>query len=416
MLIPLKKVLMVAYHYPPLSDAGVFRTLKFTKYLPRFGYQPYVLTVKNSMYGTKDPTLLKEIPPEVEIFRTFSFEHRILRAPRLLKIDLKWFYVPDVNIGWLPFAVSAGAKIIKEKNIDLVYATSPVWTSLLIGFLLKKKTKKPLVVDFRDPWTDNPFTEYPTKFHKAIEKKMEEKVLKSADHIITTTEPMTLKLIDKYPFTKGKCTTLTNGFDSEDFKNLRRNDYGERFTITYVGQLYELRSSRYFLTAIKELLEEKRELRRNVQALFVGHSGKETKDLVKEYELQDIVKLVGYVAHKRSLEFMINSDVLLLLIASEEAIEEKMGPPMVPGKLYEYLAAKRPILALIPEGAAANIVRSTKSGNVIPPEEINSIKQAILNFLQEWKRGSLGEPQSDIIKYDRKALTEKLAKIFSICV
>jgi len=138
--------------------------------------------------------------------------------------------------------------------------------------------------------------------------------------------------------------------------------------------------------------------------------------LVKEYKLHDIVKLVGYLAHKRTLEFMINSDVLLLLIASEEAIEEKMGPPMVPGKLYEYLAAKRPILALVPEGAAANIVRSTKSGIVVPPEDVNLTKQAILNFFQEWKRGSLGTIQSDITKYDRRALTEELAKIFSICV
>ena len=409
----MKKVLMVAYHYPPLGGGGVFRTLKFTKYLPKFGYQPYVLTVKNPMYGTKDPTLLKEIPPEVKIFRTFSFEHRILRAPRLLKISLKWFYIPDENIGWLPFAVSAGAKIIKKENIDLIYATSPIWTSLLIGFLLKKKTKKPLVIDFRDPWTDNPFTAYPTKIHEGFERKMEEKILKLADYIITTTEPMTLKLIDKYPFTKGKCTTITNGFDPEDFKNLRRYGYRERFTITYVGRLYGLRSSRYFLTAIKELIEEKEELRRSAQALLVGYSGKETEELVKEYELHDVVKLVGYLAHKTTLEFMINSDVLLLLIATEEAIDEKIGPPMVPGKLYEYLAAKRPILALIPEGAAADIIRSTKSGIVVPPKDINSTKQAILKFFQEWKRGSLGTIQRDITKYDRRALTEKLAKIFS---
>jgi glycosyltransferase involved in cell wall biosynthesis len=414
--IPLKKVLVVAYHYPPLGGGGVFRTLKLTKYLPEFGYQPYVLTVKNPMYGTRDPTLLKEIPPEVKIFRTFSFEHRILRAPRLLKIDLKWFYIPDENIGWLPFAVSAGAKIVKKENIDLIYATSPPWTSLLIGFLLKKKTKRPLVIDFRDPWTDNPFTTYPTKIHESVETKMEEKILKLADHIITTTEPMALNLIDKHPFTKGKCTTITNGFDPEDFKNLRRYGHGERFTITYVGRLYGLRSSRYFLTAIKELIEEKEALRRSVQALLVGHSGKETKELVKEFKLHDTVKLVGYLAHKRTLEFMINSDVLLLLIATEEAIDEKIGPPMVPGKLYEYLAAKRPILALIPEGAAADIIRSTKSGIVVPPKDINSTKQAILKFFQEWKRGSLGTIQSDITKYDRRALTEKLAKIFSIFV
>ncbi len=100
----MKKVLMIAYDYPPLGDGGVFRTLKFTKYLPKFGFQPYVLTVKNPMHIIRDPTLLREIPPEVKVFRTFSFEHRVLRAPRLLNIYLKWFYIPDVNIGPTTFS------------------------------------------------------------------------------------------------------------------------------------------------------------------------------------------------------------------------------------------------------------------------------------------------------------------------
>ena len=411
---PLKNVLVIAYHYPPLGGGGVFRTLKFTKYLPQFGFKPYVLTVKNAMYPIRDPTLLEEIPPEVKIFRAFSLEHKLFLMPFwALKTTPKWIFIPDVNIGWLPFAVRQGEKIVKEENIDVIYATAPVYTSLLIGYLLKKKTGKPLVVDFRDPWTQNVFMKFPSKLHKKIEEKMEKIVLKLADHIITTTEPMTLKLIDKYPFTKGKCTTITNGFDAEDFKNLKRYGYGERFTITYVGQLYGLRSSKYFLTAIKELIEEKKELRRNVQVLFVGHSSKKTEEVVKEYKLHDIVKFVGYLAHKRTLEFMINSDILLLIIAAEEAIEEKTGPLMVPGKLYEYLAAKRPILALIPEGVAANLIKSTKTGIVVLPKDINSIKQAILKLFQEWKRGSLGTIRSDITKYDRKALTEKLAKIFS---
>jgi hypothetical protein len=177
----MKKVLMVAYHYPPIGGGGVFRTLKFTKYLPQFGFRPYVLTVKNSMYTSKDLTLVKEIPPEVRILKTFSFEHRLLRASRLLNIDPGWFFVPDVNVGWLPFSVRAGTKIIKQENIDVIYATAPIWTSLLIGCFLKKKTKKPLVVDFRDPWTINAHVEPPTRFHAKIENFLERKVLQLPD-------------------------------------------------------------------------------------------------------------------------------------------------------------------------------------------------------------------------------------------
>jgi glycosyltransferase involved in cell wall biosynthesis len=410
--IPLKKVLIVAYHYPPLGGGGVFRTLKFTKYLPKFGYQPYVLTVKNPMYSTKDPTLLKEIPSEVKIFRTFSFEHRILRAPRLLKIDLKWFYIPDENIGWLPFAVYNGVKIIKNEKIDVIYATAPVWTSLLIGFLLKKKTKKPLIIDFRDPWTDNAFIEYPTRLHESIERKMEEKVLKLTDHIITTTEPMTLRLIDKYPFIKEKCTTITNGFDAEDFKDFKKKGRREKFTIAHVGSIYGLITSKYWFLALKELIEEKTELRSAVEVFFIGRVDDYTRKLVEKLGVKNVVKLVGYVPHKKSLKLMVESDVLLLLMGFEEADKVENGALRVPGKVYEYLATKKPILALIPKGAAADLIMSTKSGVIVPPKDVPSIKEVFFKLFQQWQKGTLMEVKSSIRNYDRKVLTKKLTEVF----
>jgi glycosyltransferase involved in cell wall biosynthesis len=407
--IPLKKVLVVAYHYPPLGGGGVFRTLKFTKYLPKFGYQPYVLTVKNPMYGTRDPTLLKEIPPEVKIFRTFSFEHRILRAPRLLKINLKWFYTPDENIGWLPFAVSAGAKVIKKENIDLIYATSPLWTSLLIGFLLKKKTKKPLVIDFRDPWTDNPFTVYPTKIHESVETKMEEKVLTQADYIITAGDLIKNGLIERHPFIKQKIEVITNGFDPDDFKNLKIHKPTSKFGITYVGSIYGLLTARSFLLALKELTEEKIDLREKIEIMFVGKYGKETSLLVKKFGLEDIVKLTGYVPHKKCLELMLNSQALLLLIT----VEDPRGRGILTGKLFEYLASRKPIIAIAPEnGAAANIIKSLKVGTVISPWNIPLIKNTIFEFYEKWKEREFSGTTSDITKYDRRFLTQRLGQIF----
>ena len=407
--IPLKKVLIVAYHYPPLGGGGVFRTLKFTKYLPKFGYQPYVLTVKNPMYGTKDPTLLKEIPPEVKIFRTFSFEHRILRAPRLLKISLKWFYIPDENIGWLPFAVPAGTKIIKKENIDLIYATSPLWTSLLIGFLLKKKTKKPLVIDFRDPWTDNPFTEYPTKIHESIEIKMEEKILTHSDYIITAGDLIKNSLIKRLPFVKQKIEAITNGFDPDDFKNLKIRKQTNKFRIIHVGSIYGLLTAKSFLLALKELTEEKTNLREKIEIIFVGNYGKETSILVKKFGLEDIVKLIGYVPHKKCLELMLNSQALLLLIT----VEGPRGEGILTGKLFEYLASRKPIIAIAPEnGAAANIIKSLKAGTVISPWNTLLIKNTIFEFYEQWKEGKLSRITSNITKYDRRFLTQRLTQIF----
>jgi len=405
----MKKVLMIAYQYPPLGGGGVFRTLKFTKYLPQFGFQPYVLTVKNPMYVTKDRTLLREIPPIVKVFRTFSFEHRVLRAPRLLNIDLKWFYTPDVNIGWLPFAVHTGVKIIKKENIDAIFATSPIWTSLLVGFLLKKTTKKPLVIDFRDPWTDNPFAEYPTKLHENIEKKMEETILTQANYVIVASDSTKNSLIKRYPFIKSKIEVITNGFDPDDFKDLKIQEQTNKFRITHTGSIYGLLTARPFLLALKKLTEEKADLRKKLESIFVGNYGKETPLLVKKFKLEDVVKLVRYVPHKECLELMLNSQALLLLIT----VEDPRGEGILTGKLFEYLASQRPILAIAPEnGAAANVIRSLKAGIIVSQNNIQLIKDTILKLYEQWKQDKLIRITGDISKYDRRILTQRLAQIF----
>ena len=401
----MNKVLIVAYHFPPHSGGGVFRTLKFTKYLPEFGYQPYVLTVKNSMHRIKDATLLREIPPEAKVYRTFSFEHRILRAPRLLGMNLKWFYIPDENIGWLPSAVSQGEKIIKKKNIDIVYATAPMFTSLLIGFMLKKKTGKPLVVDYRDPWTQNVFVKYPSKFHKKIEDKMENLVLAAADHILVTTDPMKHRIVEKYPFIKGKIDTITNGFDAEDFKGLTVKKDKEKFVIVYTGSLHGLRTGEKFFMALKELIEENPELKSKIQVLFAGLLSKQDVFLIEKFGLKNVVSLLGYKSHKESLMLMVKADVLLLILSSDEV-------RVIPGKVFEYLGAKRPILAIVPPGPTADIIWSTKTGVVVPPHDTGIIVKAIFKLFLDWKSGTLTVPETNISGYERRVLTQKLVKVF----
>jgi glycosyltransferase involved in cell wall biosynthesis len=407
----MKKALLVAYHFPPLGGGGVFRTLKFTKYLSEFGYQPYVLTVKNPMYDTKDLTLRGEIPCEAKVYRTFSFEHRIMRAPRLLNINLKWFYMPDENIGWLPFGVSIGAKLVKKENIDVIYATSPIWTSLLIGFFLKKTTKKPLVIDFRDPWTDSSFIRYPTRFHKWFEEKMEKAVMAQADYVTVAFDSIKNNLIKKYPFVKSKIATITNGFDPEDFENLKIHKPTGKFTITHAGSIYGLLTAKPFLIALKELVGEKKEFREKLEAVFVGNYGREAPLLVKKYGLEENVRFVEYVPHKRGLEFMVNSQALLLLIT----VEGSKGEGMLPGKLFEYLAARKPIIAVAPQnGLAANIIKSVNAGTVVSPRNVQGIKKAVAHFYDEWTEGKLSASmkRENIARYDRRVLTHKLAQIF----
>jgi glycosyltransferase involved in cell wall biosynthesis len=406
----MKNVLVVAYHYPPVGGGGVFRSLKFTKYLPQFGFRPYVLTVKNSMYTPKDPTLVREIPPEVKVTATFSFEHRILRASRLLNIDPEWFFITDVNLGWLPFAVHAGTRIIKQENIDVIYVSVPIWTSLLIGYLLKKKTQKPIVIDFRDPWTINPFRKTPTKFHARIDDYLERRVLASADYVITVSQPYRRRLIEKYPFLKNKCEVIMNGFDPDDFKYLKRQPLQDKFRIVHAGSLYGLRTPKHFLRALQELVQEKPYLRKQIEVQFVGNYGKETPVIVDKLGLNDLVRFIGFMSHEKSLGLMVNSHVLLLIVAVGGY--ETSG--IVTGKLFEYLFSGRPILALAPKNSiVANIIQSANAGLVVS-SDTEAIKNGILEFYKQWTERKLAATTNTAVieRYNRKVLTHKLAQIF----
>jgi len=413
----MKKVLIVAYYYPPVGGSGVLRTLKLTKYLPQFGFAPFVLTVRNRSVGMLDPTLLEDVPQEVKVTATLSAEHRFLRAPRLLGVNPKWFLVPDVHIGWLPFALRYGEGIIRKEGIDIIFATTPVLTSLLVGYLLKKRTGRPLVLDFRDPWTQDAFATFPTRLHQKLEEKMESLVLQSADHVVATTKEMTQGLIAKYPFMRGRCETITNGFDSSDFCGLNRSASPDRFTITYAGSLYGLRSARHFLAALRNLVRKNRELHNNVRVVFVGRKDKEALRLVQKLQLKDVVEMTGFVAHRESLQLMMNADVLLLVMGQGEAVGNGSRTVMIPGKIFEYLAARRPILALAPPGEVSDLIRETGSGMVVPPEGIEAIEDAILKSFDRWRAGALNVAPCDVSAYERKALTAKFVRVFeSLCL
>jgi glycosyltransferase involved in cell wall biosynthesis len=385
----MKRVLIVAYHFPPLGGIGVQRTLKFAKYLPQFGFEPIVLTVRNRSIGVLDPTLLEEVPPEAKVIDTFSAEHRFLRASRLIGVSSKWFLLPDAYIGWLPFAVRRGEAIIRKEDVDIIFATAPVFTSLLVGHLLKRKTGKPLVLDFRDSWTQNVFETYPTRLHLKLEEKMESLVLRSADHVVTTTAEMARALMEKYPFIRSRCETIPNGFDSSDFGGLERSASSDRFTITYTGRLYGVRTARPFLTALSSLVGRNRILRDKMRVVVAGPKHESTLRLVQELGLEDIVEIKGFLSHRESLQLMVNTDVLLLVMSQEEVVGNGIGTLMIPGKTLEYLAAKRPILALAPEGAVSELVRRTGSGVVVSPEEVGAIEEAILDLFGRWPTGTL---------------------------
>jgi glycosyltransferase involved in cell wall biosynthesis len=420
----MKKVLFITYYFPPMGLGGVQRTLKFVKYLPSFGWQPIILTVRPGSYFAFDPSLLKDVPAAVKVVRTDSLDplkmlswlqHRekTVEPPENLRRTLSYLsqmvFQPDNKLGWLPFALSKAREILHQESVEIVYATAPPFTCHLIGILLSRLYRKPLVVDFRDAWTQFQFVHYPTSIHRLLNQLLEKKVIRKAARVISTNEVLRENLRQAHPRTAAsKFTVIPHGFDPDDFENKGEPSSTGKFTVTYSGSFYATVTPKHFLSAVREMLDEEPELANEIKLLFLGMFREENKRLVKKLSLQSVVDIRGYLPHSESVVQLLSSDLLWLTLDESEGAEA-----VTPSKLFEYIASGRPILACVPEGAAAQIIRSTGNGIVIPPDDIQGIKKAILGYYNQYRTGKLKRTNSRIIqKYDRQRLTGELARVF----
>lgn len=416
---------MISYLFPPL-DCGVGRQIKFAKYLPSFGWVPIVLTVKRSYLRPRyDLSRLEEVPKPVKVFRTSSIEIPILQRQvpgvlnRFLGINHKWLQVPDVFIGWLPFAVHKGLEILRKEKVDILFSTSLPNTCHLVALMLKRKLGLPWVADFRDPWTQNPYVTYPKPVSK-IEEPMEQAVIRNADKVTTTNPFFTKGFITKYSNEpKEKFVTVTHGFDPNDFQKLETT-VEHKFVMTYTGSFYGPRKPDVFLKAVNELLSEDSSLKDQLKIRFVGSVGRSIKNVVHRYGLKDTVEVCGYVSHKRALEYLLNSSVLLLItgIYHKSTVKDYSGRVFdeFPGKLVEYLAIGRPVLALAAsEGTVARMIKSTRTGIVVHPSDKERIKKAIRDFCSLYKRDNLKMEADfeEIKKYNIRMSVKKLSQVFN---
>jgi len=440
----MKKILMIAYEYPPVGGIGVQRILKFTKYLPKYGWKPIVLTVRNPVAKVFDPLLTTEISPKVEVYRTSSLEpqkicrtaeragkkilsilDKVLRTNKLVEAfhwrferlipkgyNNSFFFIPDRDIGWFPFAVLKGWEIIERRKVERIFTTGPPHSTHMIGLALKIICDRPWVADFRDPWTEYIHWFPPTVVHRKFGEFMERIVIEYADKIISVVDYMTRDFIDKYPqIDREKFITIPNGFDTEDYKvAIPKKD--SKFTITYTGTFWGYHSyitPHYFLRALRELLNEKKWLEEDIRVVFVGNFSNYYKKRVKDLFLDNIVLWPGFVSHRESIAYILSSDVLLLIVGTGKGSDR-----IFTGKVFEYLGAKRPILGLVvPNGVAARLIRETRSGIIVPPEDIEAIKRAIYDLYLRYKKGNLYSSfeWKGIQKYEREKLTEKLASL-----
>ena len=418
---------MIAYYFPPSGGPGVQRTLKFVKYLPQFGWKPIVLTAKGADYPAYDYTLLDEIPGGVPVYRAKIVEpyklYRKLtgktpgedvdiavlsgeRASKLSERIAEWiraaFFVPDARIGWLPFAISMGLKIIHRERPDVIYSSAPPYTCHLIGLALKKLTGLPWVADFRDSWIGWHSTpQWRPYFSRKLELTMEKQVMRSADFILTVSEGVWEDLKTRHSEVRTPWRWLPNGYDREDFKGIkfvkRKNN---KLTFTYTGSLFW--NPKGLIEAYKQMIEEKHYLDK-VHFRFVGRVA---QNIAKELKACLKAEIIPYVPHDKSLRYLMETDIALLVVDDVAA-----GKGVITGKLFEYLGAHKPIFALTPEGEASQIIRELGAGISLLPKDVTAIKQALIDVIQKWEQGQpLCQPY-DPNRFERRVLTGQLAEI-----
>lgn len=443
-----KKVLSIIYFFPPLAGSGVQRPLKFIKYLKDFDYIPVVETVKNGHNFAYDKNLLKEVPECVNVYRSNSGEKLWLRniiekvsslrkskpssestqnqttsssgeekpglKTRIFNfIDLNLF-IPDSKIRWYKHAVRDVNKILNKENIEVMYSSSYPYTVHLIALNIKKQRNIPWIADFRDPWTKNVFM---TKFHsekrKAKERVMEEEVMKYADMIIMVSDPITKMYQEMYPQYANKIKTITNGFDSEDFKNVSRTPE-KKFTICYSGILTDDQSPETLIKAMDKLFADFKDAKQNVKLKFIGLVIDEYKNMLINSSLKDNLEFLPYMSHKEVIPHMANAQVNLIILADKP---ESQG--VFSGKIFDYIGAERPILGIMPSnGVASNLINDNNIGKSYNHGEVENVYEFLKDQYEKWinnedtNTNSI-EKCSDL---DRKNLTKKLAGFFDeIC-
>ncbi|AUC85005.1 glycosyl transferase family 1 [Polaribacter sp. ALD11] len=414
------KVLIITYYWPPAGGSGVQRWLKFAKYLQGFGIEPVVYTVDDGSYPKEDFSLLKEVPENIEILKQPIWEPTAVLFWKKKKEQKKGvsnvgkngllsfvrgnFFIPDPKVFWVKPSVKYLQKYLDKNKIDVIISTGPPHSMHLIAQKLHQKNNIKWLADFRDPWSNLYYNKEfnQLSFAKNKNLKLEEAVLENADCVLT----VSTSLKEEFAKKAKRVEVITNGFDDEVLAS-KNVILDLKFSISYIGLLPKQSNPKLLFKVLKELCIDNLEFKKNLQLNFIGDISDEVKEVIKFNGLEENTKFIGYVSHNKAIEYQKKTQVLLLLIPN---VENNKG--ILTGKLFEYLTAKRPILAIGPEeGDLATILEETNAGVVVNFDNGEKLKSEILEIYQKYKKNKLTVNSNNIQKYHRKELTKNLASI-----
>ena len=410
------KVLLVTLYFPPAGGGGVQRPLKFATHLPALGIETHVLAPDDSKWIHSDDEL--QPPTQAWIHRARFIGPRgrrpaeelhgkrgLERAGVQARLLGRRLLVPDENVSWNLTAVPAAIRIARREGIDAVITTSPPGSLHLVGAAVKRTVGIPWLADLRDSIVAHPHRRAESVAVRAKERAaaiVARTVTRYADAIVTVSDAIADEARELAP--AGRVVTIANGSDFDDFEGMAYTP-GERFRITHTGSFFGKRDPKPFLQALADSGLD------DVVVRFVGDFRTSDREFAESLGLGDRLELIDYVPRRRSLELQRDSEALLLLIPDAGG----RGKGVLSGKVFEYVAAERPILAAVPpDGAAAALLEEIGAGVVVAPDDVAGLRDALVDLHGRWRRGELGWtllPPDVRDRLSRRARVAELAEL-----
>lgn len=420
-----KRVLIITYYWPPSAGSGVQRWLKFAKYLPGYGWDPVIFTPENPDFDLKDPLMEKEVSPDMEVLKFPIWEpYQVLRMLKKEKISdpgviiekkqKTWFdkvaiwiranaIIPDPRVYWVKPSVKFLGQLMDSNNFQAVITTGPPHSMHLIGRDLKRRYGIPWLADFRDPWSSWEFLDTLPMIDwvKRRHRRLEGSVFQEADALVTISPTFRQEMGQ---LAGREIHVITNGFDPADLPSdfSMKPPASETLEIVYTGVIDAIRDPMPFLLAMKEVFGR---TKNKVKLTFVGRVSLQVKNTIMEDSwFSSHIELAGYVSHEVVFQYYEKAHVLLLILTNT-----KNAKGNIPGKVFEYMATGRRIIALgDPEGDTAQILRKAQAGEVFRHEDRTGIR----SFLENGPIKSVDSQQSSMnVSYERKNLTGELADL-----
>ena len=423
----MNRVLIISYYWPPAGGISVIRPLKLAKYLRNFGWEPIICTAKKPHYPFEDNTSVFDVPKDIEIIKVPIFEPYeiykkltgqkeksaladVIQNPskrsflHALSVWIRGnFFIPDARCFWINPVVKEVTKYLKKNPVDAIITTGPPHSVNRIGYLIKKKLNLPWLADFQDPWTQVDYYEHfkiSSLAHKR-HRQMENKVLQHADLITIVSDSWKTDL----QFIGAKnVEVIPLGFDPDDFnENVKIDKY---FTLTHLGLLGKDRNPFTLLNVIRDICNKNRDFASKFRLQLVGKVNEDIKQQISDLHLEDQVIYISQVNRYRALQIMQSSQLLLLLLNKAENVSGR-----IPGKVFEYFGAQRPILSMGPKGTDVDsMLIENSSGQNIPYDDYQSLYDFLIGYYYLFCSSEIKINVNKTHNYSHKEVSNKFAK------